>query len=170
MDIFNMKCLIIAAAVLCIYSAGSGAYPDQYTARLLTEGDDPTVEICEASPAILTTVYIRLWINNDVSRGLKGFEMGIDFNSEDIISATRNPDIPLIIGDLATTAFAGAFQECRMNEWVWIAKYQDIYLGTPHMIETVANSDTGNYIVTSCESDFPQYPLNQGCSFGINIP
>jgi hypothetical protein len=163
-----MKKLIMALAILAFFAAGVSA-SEPYTAYLLTEGDDPTLETCEAHPAQYTTVYLRLWITNDIAKGLTGFELGIDFDSGDMISVTKNPGIPSIIGDLTTTAFAGAFQLCQGDEWVWIAQYEDFYLGVPHMIYTVPNSDTGNYIVTSCETNFPQYPLTEGNQFGVNM-
>ncbi len=94
----------------------------------------------------------------------------MDYDSEDSVAAEGNPGVPCIIGDLATTAFAGAFQECQTTDWVWIVKYSLIYMGEPHYVYAVPNSDTGNFIVTSCESGFPKYNLLEGNMFGVNLP
>jgi hypothetical protein len=163
-----MKKVIMTLAILALFAAGANAC-EPYTALLLTEGEDPLLETCEAAPAQYTTVFLRLWIYSDMVKGLTGFELGIDFDSGDMISVTKNPGVPSIIGDLTTTAFAGAFQDCQTTQYVWIAKYEDFYLGVPHMIYTVPNSDTGNYIVTSCETNYPQYPLTEGNQFGVNM-
>ena len=161
-----MKRLILTLAILAIITTGANA---EYKAYLLTENEDPLAASCEVYPGSFEEVALRLWIQTDVSKGLVGFELGVDFGPAMYMGATKNPGVPSIIGDLLTTAFAGAFQTCQTDGWVWIAQYAFPYTGTPHMIYTVPNSDTGNYIVTSCEEDYPKYPLIEANQFGVNM-
>ena len=163
-----MKKVIMTLVILAFFAVGANAC-EPYTALLLTENEDPLAAVCEVTPGNFEDVALRLWIYNDTSKGLVGFELGMDFGPAMYMGATKNPGVPSIIGDLLSTAFAGAFQECQLDEYVWIAKYTFPYTGTPHMIYTVPNSDTGNYIVTSCETDYPKYPLIEGNQFGVNM-
>ena len=122
------------------------------------------------SPAPYSVVKFRLWIYiENTSRGLTGFELGIDFNIGACMESSVNPGVPSIVGDISSTAFAGAFEECQNTQFVWISKYSMYYPGTPHYVNTVPYSETGNYIVTSCEEGNPKYPFLEVNQFGVNI-
>lgn len=164
----KMKKLLLALAIIS-FSATAAFACSPYTALLFTEGEDPTAQACDAYPAQFEEYNIRLWICSDPARGLGGFEMGIDFDSEDTVGYTLNPGLGPIIGDITTEAFAGAFVECQTDQYVWIVKYQILYAGTPHRIYMVLNSETVQSIVTSCEPDYPQYELHEGNRFGVNM-
>ena len=163
-----MKKVIMTLAILAFFAVGANAC-EPYTALLLTENEDPTAASCEVTPGNFEEVALRLWIYNDTAKGLGGFELGIDFGPAQYMNATVNPGVPAIIGDVLSTQFAGAFSEIQYTEYVWLVKYTFPYTGTPHMIVTVPNSDTGNYIVTSGETDYPKYPLIEGNQFGVNM-
>ncbi|MFO7914520.1 MAG: hypothetical protein R6U43_02375 [Candidatus Krumholzibacteriales bacterium] len=163
-----MKKLILTLAIILLLATDVYAC-EAYTAFLFTEGEDPTAETCEAYPAQFESIDIRLWICSDPGRGLAGFELGIDFDSDDTVGYTLNPGVGPIIGDITSEAFAGAFMVCQTDQWVWIVKYQVLYAGTPHRIYLVLNSETVQSIVTSCETDYPQYELSEGNRFGVNM-
>ncbi|MFO7915960.1 MAG: hypothetical protein R6U43_09765 [Candidatus Krumholzibacteriales bacterium] len=163
-----MKKVIMTLAILAFFAAGANAC-EPYTALLLSENEDPTAASMEVSPAPYEEVALRLWMYNDVVKGLTGFELGMDFGPAMYMNATVNPGVPAIIGDVLTCNFAGAFQLCQMDEYVWLVKYTFPYTGDPHMVSTVTNCDTGNYIVTSCETDYPKYPITEGNQFGVNM-
>ena len=161
-----MKRLILTLVILAFVATGANA---DYKAYLLTENDDPLAASCEVYPGSFEEVALRLWVQNDVSKGLGGFELGIDFGPAMYMNATVNPGVPAIIGDVLSTQFAGAFTNIQYTEYVWLVKYTFPYTGTPHMVITVPNSDTGNYIVTSGETDYPKYPLIEANQFGVNM-
>lgn len=79
------------ALAIISFSAIAAFACDPYTALLFTEGEDPTAEACDAYPAQFEEYNIRLWICSDTARGLKRFEMGIDFDSKDTVGYTLNP-------------------------------------------------------------------------------
>jgi len=161
-----LKKLILTLVILAFVATGANA---DYKAYLLTENEDPTAASCEVYPAPYEEVALRLWVQNDVSKGLGGFELGMDFGPAIYLGATVNPGVPAIIGDVLTCNFAGAFQQIQYTEYVWLVKYTFPYTGEPHMVKTVTNCDTGNYIVTSGETDYPKYPLIEANQFGVNM-
>ncbi|MBD3179909.1 MAG: hypothetical protein GF417_10080 [Candidatus Latescibacteria bacterium] len=164
-----MKKALMTLVILALFSATAYA-SGPYTVFLLTENEDPLAASCDIYPGAFEPVDFRLWVQSDPATGLQGFELGIDLGPAQYAGATKNPGVPSIIGDLLTTAFAGAFTTCQTQEWVWIAKYSFPYTGTPHMVFTVPAWDSGNYIVTSCEVGYPQYPLIEGNQFGVAMP
>jgi len=163
-----MKKVIMTLVILAFFAVGANAC-EPYTALLLSENEDPTAASYEVYPAPYEEVALRLWVYNDTAKGLGGFELGMDFGPAMYLGAQVNPGVPAIIGDLLTCNFAGAFQQIQYTQYVWLVKYTFPYTGEPHMVSTVTNCDTGNYIVTSGETDYPKYPLIEGNQFGVNM-
>ena len=166
-----MKKVIMTLAILALFVGAANAC-EPYTALLLTEGDDPLVQACDVQGlGNFDPIEWRLWIYNDTVKGLGGFEMGMDFGGfTTYLAGELNPAAIYVAGTVTTSAFAGSFTSCQRDQYVWIAKFSKPYTGTPHMMTTIPNSDSGAYQVTSCEENYPKYPVIKGNEFGVMLP
>jgi hypothetical protein len=160
----EMKKYVILVAALLLIGGTAGA-EGIYTALFVAEGVTPPEINCEESPIPYSIYSVRVWINNDITDGLKGCRFDIDSGPDLISDLTLNPEMPVIVGG------DFVFPECRYEEWVWICIYSLFYTGTPHQLKFIPEPESGVMDVATCRSEsFPAEELFAGNQFGVNQP
>lgn len=159
-----MKIYIVVLSSALIIFTGVAYAGGPYTVLWFTEDEDPSTGICDVSPALLSTYYVRVWIYNNPVDGFISCMLGVDSGNDIINSITRNPDMPINI-----TEGNYAFPECRYDQWVWLFSCELVHMGTPTRLRFTADSNTGNFNISTCRTDgYPVEELTAGNEFGVN--